>query len=192
MIGNLHLIQGAYCHMQSFIGINTDFANYLSSLFTDNQSNNNSQICRLCHERKIDDKLVRLLFPYTKIKYYKTLHFGKIRLSTRYYAEGKIADDSNIIFLLDGIEYPGRIRSIFTIEDGEPHLLVAYITNLTPLTCEIDENENFVYSNIVFTSATRWNYIPIEMKHFIEKSVFLRSPNGVSYFMRYPTLNHCS
>ncbi len=88
---------------------------------------------------------MRLLFPFTKVKYYQTVHVGKVRLSTRSYAEGKIADDSNIIFLFDGMEYPGRIRSIFTINDGAPLRLVAYITNLTPLTCEIDGNENFVY-----------------------------------------------
>ncbi len=178
--------------MNNFTDMNTDFANYLSSRFAGNQSNDSLQVCRLRHESKRDDQLVRLIFPFTKIKYYQTVHVGKIRLSTRSYAERKIADDSNIIFLLDGIEHPGRIRSIFTIDDGAPLLLVAYITNLTPLTCEIDENENFVYPNILFTATTVWNYAPIEMKHFIEKSVFFQSPRGVSHFMRYPTLDHCS
>ncbi|CAF4969602.1 unnamed protein product, partial [Rotaria socialis] len=65
--------------------------------------------------------------------------------------------------------YPGKIRSIFTIDDGEPHLLVAYIANLTPLTCEIDDTENFVYDNILFATTTKWSYVPIEVKAFVEK-----------------------
>jgi hypothetical protein len=105
--------------------MNTDFANYLSSRFTGNQLNDTLQVCRLRHETKGEDQLVRLLFPFTKVKYYQTVHVGKIRLSTRSYAEGEIADDSNIIFLLDGMEYPGRIRSIFTVDDAVPLRLVA-------------------------------------------------------------------
>jgi hypothetical protein len=100
--------------------------------------------------------------------------------------------NSNIIFLLDGIEYPGKIRTIFTIDDGEPHLLVAYITNLIPLTCKIDEKDNFDCPDILFTTASIWNYVPIEVKDFVEKSVFFRSTGGVSHFFRYPTLDHCS
>ena len=192
LIGNLHLIQEAYCHVKVFTYMNTDFANYISSRFTGNPLDGSLQVYRLGHQSKSDDELVRLLFPFTTIKYYQTVHLGKIRLSTRSYAEGKNADDSNIIFLLDGVEYPGRIRSIFTIDDDTPLLLVAYITNLTPLTCEIEQNEECIYPNILSTSTTEWKYAPIEMKHFIEKSVFFRSPRGVSHFMRYPTLDHCS
>jgi len=172
--------------------MNTDFANYLASRFTDNRSNDGLQVYRLRHESKSDDQIVRLLFPLTKIKYYQIVLIGKTKLCTRSYAEAKIADDSNIIFLLDGMEYPRRIHSIFTVDDGPPLLVVAYITNLTPLTCEIDENEKFVYPNILFTATTAWNYAPIEMKHFIEKSVFFQSPRGVSHSMRYPTRDHCS
>jgi hypothetical protein len=105
--------------------MNTDFANYLSSRFTGNQLNDTLQVCRLRHETKGEDQLVRLLFPFTKVKYYQIVHVGKNRLSTRSYAEGKTADDSNIIFLLDGMEYPGRIRSIFTVDDAVPLRLVA-------------------------------------------------------------------
>jgi len=76
--------------MKNFIGVNTDFAKYLSSLSSVNQSNDSLQISRLCHESKSDDQLVHLYFPDTKIKYYKTLHVGKTRLCTRSYAEGNL------------------------------------------------------------------------------------------------------
>jgi hypothetical protein len=35
-------------------------------------------------------------------------------------------------------------------------------------------------------------HVPIEIKIFVEKSVFFRSSRGISYFLRYPTLDHCS
>jgi hypothetical protein len=172
LIGNLRLIQGAYCYVDSFVGMNTDFTNYLSSLLIHYQSSSGFHDSRVRHETKSDDRLVRLPFPLMDIKYYKTLHMGKIRLSTRSYAEGKVADDSNIFFLLDGVEYPGRIRSIFTINNCTPLLLVGYLSNLTPTTCEIYENESFACPNLLFTTATGRNYVPVTMDQFIEKSAF--------------------
>jgi hypothetical protein len=172
--------------------MNTDFANYLSNRFMHHYPTGGLQNCQLRHVSKNEDQLVRLLFPLAELKFYQTLHIGRVRLTIRSYSEGKVADDSNIIFLLHGIEHPGKIRSIFTIDDGEPYLLVAYITNLTPLTCEIDENENFVYPNICFSSSSKWDYVPIEVTDFIEKNVYFRSPTGMSYFLRHPTLEHCS
>jgi hypothetical protein len=192
LIGNLQLLQEAYFHLNKSVIMNMNFANYLFNQFIGHGSNDSSQNYRLRHESKSDDKVVRLLFPFAKCKYYQTLHIGKIRLCTRSYSEGKAADDSNIIFLLNGVKYPGKVRTIFTVDDGEPHLLVGYLVNLIPLTCEIDEKENFVYSNIVSTATSQWNYVPIELKDFIEKCVFFRSPKGISYFLRYPTLEHCS
>ena len=70
------------------------------------------------------------------------------------------------------VRYPGRIRTIFTMDDGEPHLIVAYLWNLTPLTCAIDRDEDFIYPNILHTSASQWNYVPIELKDLLEKTVF--------------------
>ncbi|CAM2716170.1 unnamed protein product [Rotaria socialis] len=114
--------------------MNSNFANYLFTRFACHRKSDDSTHCQLGHLRKEDDSVVRLLFPFAHIKYYQTVHVGRIRLCTRTYAEGKVADDSNIIFIFDNVQYPGKIRSIFTIDDGEPHLLVAYIANLTPLT----------------------------------------------------------
>ncbi|CAF1058031.1 unnamed protein product [Rotaria magnacalcarata] len=172
--------------------MNSNFANYLFNRFACHRKSDDSKHYQLGHLRKEDDSLVRLLFPFTQIKYYQTVYVGRIRLCTRTYAEGKVADDSNIIFIFDNVQYPGKIRSIFTIDDGEPHLLVAYIANLTPLTCEIDDTENFVYDNILFATTTKWSYVPIEVKAFVEKSIFFRSSAGISYFFRQPTLDHCS
>ncbi|CAM4819408.1 unnamed protein product [Rotaria magnacalcarata] len=117
---------------------------------------------------------------------------SNMRLCTRSYATNKIADDSNIIFLLDGIEYPGRIRAIFTLDNDEPYLLVAYLRDLNPLTCAINVSENFAYPNILYTSTSKQNFTPIEVKDFIEKSTFFRSTADISYFLRFPTLEHCS
>ncbi|CAF4340227.1 unnamed protein product [Rotaria magnacalcarata] len=138
------------------------------------------------------DELVRVFFPHSKINFYQTLHIGKLRLCTQSYATNKIADDSNIIFLPDGIEYSSRIRAIFTLDNDEPYLLVAYLRDLNPLTCAINVNENFAYPNILYTSTSKWNFTPIEVKDFIENSTFFRSTAGISYFLRFPTLQHCS
>jgi hypothetical protein len=67
---------------------------------------------------------------------------------TRSYSKGKIADDLNIISLLAEIVYPGQIRLVFTINNGELHLLVAYVTSVTLFTFEIDKKGNLIYANI--------------------------------------------
>ena len=192
LIGNLHLIQEAYCHLNNIACMNTDFSDYLFNRFTSYYTSHRSQNYRLGHASKKEDALVHLLFPLTDIKYYQTLHVGRTRLCTRTYAEGKVADDSNIIFDLDNVQHPGKIRSIFTIDGGEPHLLMAYMTNLTAFTSEIDDNENFVYHNILFSTTSKWNYVPIQAKAFVEKSIFFQNLGGTSYFLRQPTLDHCS
>ncbi|CAF1484871.1 unnamed protein product [Adineta steineri] len=192
IINNLHIIQEAYCHLNDLALTHNDFGEYLSSRFTNYKVNNLSQDCRLGHASKKEDSLVQLLFPLTKVKCYQTIHLGKLRLCTRTYAEGKVADDSNIIFVLDRVQRPGKIRAIFTIDDGEPHLLMAYITVLSPFTCQIDENENFTYHNILSSTNSTWQYVPIRLEAFVEKSIFFRSVGGVSYFLRQPTLDHCS
>lgn len=192
LITNLHLIQAAHCHLKNLSISNTSFANYLSFRFFNSHSNYDQEKYQLRHQCKTLDKIVHVFFPFSKINSYQTLHIGKLRLSTRSYSEKKIADDSNIFFLLDGVVYPGRIRTIFTIDDGEPHLIVAYLRELTPLTCAIDEDENFTYPHILHTSSSQWNYVPIQLKDFLEKSVFFRSSNGITYFIRFPTLEHCS
>ncbi|CAF3331406.1 unnamed protein product [Rotaria socialis] len=87
--------------------MNSNFANYLFTRFACHRKSDDSTHCQLGHLRKEDDSVVRLLFPFAHIKYYQTVHVGRIRLCTRTYAEGKVADDSNIIFIFDNVQYPG-------------------------------------------------------------------------------------
>jgi hypothetical protein len=89
-----------------------------------------------------------VLFFLAKLNFFQTLHVGTSRLYKRPNSKRKIADDFNIIPVLADIDYPGRIRSVFTINDGESHLLVAYITSLISFTFEIDKKGNFIYANI--------------------------------------------
>ncbi|CAF1363022.1 unnamed protein product [Adineta steineri] len=192
IINNFHIIQEAYCHLNDLALTHNDFGEYLSSRFTNNKVSNLSQDCRLGHASKKEDSLVQLLFPLTKVKCYQTIHLDKVCLYTRTYAEGRVADDSYIIFVLDRVQRPGKIRAIFTIDDDEPHLLMAHITVLSPFTCQIDENENFVYHNILSSTNSTWQYVPIRLEALVEKSIFFRGVGGVSYFLRQPTLDHCS
>jgi hypothetical protein len=55
----------------------------------------------------------------------------------------------DIIFRLDSIEYIGRLRTILAIDNGEPHLLVAYLSNHIPLTCVLGVDDNFAYPHIL-------------------------------------------
>ncbi|CAF2064235.1 unnamed protein product [Rotaria magnacalcarata] len=104
--------------------MNSNFANYLFNQFACHRKNDGSKHCQLGHLRQEDDSLVRLLFPFTQIKYYQIAHVGRIRLCTRNYTEGKVADDSNIMFIFDNVQHPGKNRSNFPIDDGEPHSLL--------------------------------------------------------------------
>lgn len=67
--------------------------------------------------------------------------------------------------------YPMKIRTVFTIDDSEPHFIVASLGNLVPLNCPIDVDENFTYLHILHTSASQWNCAPVELKDFLEKSL---------------------
>lgn len=192
IINNLHLMQEAYYHLNNLSISNANFSNYLRSQFIDKQSSTDQEKYQVRHPSKNSDELIRVFFPHSKINLYQTLHFGKLRLCTRSYAEKKLVDDSNIIFLLNDVEYPGKIRTIFTIDDGKPYLLVAYLRDLMPFICTLDRNESFSYPHILHTSTSKWNYVPIEMKDFIEKCVFFLSPTGTTYFIRFPTLEHSS
>ncbi|CAF4735861.1 unnamed protein product, partial [Rotaria magnacalcarata] len=175
MINNLRMMQEAHYHLHNMSTFNIDFSSYLSSRFINRYSIRGQQKGQARHPSKNPDELVRVFFPHSKINFYQTLHIGKLRLCTRSYATNKIADDSNITFLPDGIEYSSRIRAIFTLDNDEPYLLVAYLRDLNPLTCAINVNENFAYPNILYTSTSKWNFTPIEVKDFIEKSTFFRS-----------------
>lgn len=138
------------------------------------------------------DRLASIYFPAGKISFCNTIQIGRLRLCTRTDAENKLADDSNIImFILNGNEYPGRIRSVCTIDDGEPFLIVGYLSNLTPFSCKMDGNKIFHYNTNIKRSADRdWLFVPISMKDFVDKIVFHTDEDGVCHFLRFPTLEH--
>ena len=68
------------------------------------------------HKLRTEDASVRRLFPDALINCYQTLNLGRVRLCTRSYSQAKIADDSNIVFRLNGNEQFGRIRAIITVD----------------------------------------------------------------------------
>ena len=71
---------------------------------------------------------------------------------------------SPLVFRLNSNETFGRIRSIFTIDDGEPLLFVAHLSCVSPLVCAIDELADFTYTRIQVSSDMNWSYVLIETK----------------------------
>lgn len=184
-------MQQAYRYVTMGHVPNDEFWGYLSYLSNAPVIEPLQQI-RVRHPIKQNDSLVSLLFPNSKITFYQTVNIGRLRLCTRAYCENETADDSNILFKSNDSEYPGRIRSIFTIDDGQPYLLVAYLSNYSPSRCKINENEFFDYPYMQHGSSKDWFFIPITTADFVEKLVFFDDRKGMCYFFRFPTLEHCS
>ena len=191
MINNLQIIQCALRHSMDPT-MNSDLALFFTSRITDRRRWKRGHRVEAHHLCNREDSAVRLLFPHADIKFYQTLNIGHTRLCTRSYSNAKIADDSNIIFRLNGIENFGRIRSILTADDGEPLLFVAHLSRVSPLVCSIDELQDFTYTRIQVGSDMNWSYVLIEPKDFVEKSVLYESLNGQCFFFRFPNLTHCS
>ncbi len=190
-MGNLRLLQQAYCYINDGSILDTDFHNYvlhLSSSYPDSKKHS----VKMSHLTKRIDQLASLYFPNGRMRFYNSAHIGRLRLCTPSYAENKVADDSNVIFLLNGNEHPGRIRSIFTIDDVEPFLLIGYLSNLLPFSCDVDSDKTFHYPHIKRSTNNDWSFIPIHIKDFVEKIVFYTDAYGVCHFLRFPTLEHCS
>ena len=93
-----------------------------------------------------------------------------------------MADDSNIVFRLNGIEHFGRIRSILSVDGGEPLIFVSHLSNVLPLVCQIDDLEDYTYSLIQSSSDVDWSFVLIGVTDFVEKSVYYESPNGRCFF----------
>ena len=191
MINNLQIIQCALRHSMDAT-MNSDLALFFTSRMTDRRRWKRGHRVEAHHLCNKEDTAVRLLFPHADIKFYQALNIGHIRLCTRSYSVTKIADDSNIIFRLNGSENFGRIRSILTVDDGEPLLFVAHLSRVSPLVCSIDEFEDFTYTRIQVSSDINWSYVLIEANDFVEKSVLYESLNGQCFFFRFPNLIHCS
>jgi hypothetical protein len=144
------------------------------------------------HKATKEDPPVRVLFPHAHLEFYQTLTIGRLRLCTQLYSQSKVADDSNIVFSLNGNETFGRIRSIVSVDGGEPLLFVTHLRNVLPLVCPIDDVEDYAYTHIRISADQHWSFVLVEVKDFVEKSVFYRSPNGQCVFFRFPNLTHCS
>ena len=96
------------------------------------------------------------------------------------------------MFRHNGNETFGRIRSIFTVDDGEALLFVAHLSRASPLARAIDEMEYFTYMRIQVSSDMNWSDALIEANVVVEKSVLYESLDGQCFFFRYPNLIHCS
>ena len=191
MINNLHIIQYAIRHSLDRT-MNTDLAYFIASRLTAPRHLKTTKHVYPHHKSKSEDTSVRLLFPKSHIVYYQTLRIGNLRLSTRSYSNGKIADDSNIIFRLNGNENFGRIRAIITVDGREPLVFVAHLSNCLSLVYPIDDLENLSYDNIQNSSQLHWSFVLIEVNDIVEKSVFYDCPSGRCTFFRFPNLTHCS
>ena len=191
MIINLHIIQHALRHSIDPT-MNADLAYFVESRLTDRRRSKVNKHVQTHHKLRIEDASVRRLFPHALIDYYQTLNLGRVRLRTRSYSHTKIADDSNIVFRLNGNEKFGRIRAIITVDGGEPLLFVAHLPNVLPLVCRIDTSETFTYPAIQTGLDLQWSFVLIDVYDFVEKSVFFESPHSCCSFSRFPNLTHCS
>ena len=191
MINNLHIIQHALRHSIDPT-MNTDFAYFIATRLTDYRRIKDNRLMQVHHRSRTGDVYVRRLFPDSKIDYYQTINIGRLRLCTRSYANAKITDDSNIIFRLNGNEKFGRIRTIITVNKGEPLLFVAHLPNVSPITYSLNDVENHLFTGIQISSGMDWSFAIVEIKDFVEKSVFYDSCDGRCSFFRFPTLTHCS
>ena len=191
MINNLHMIQHALRHSTDPT-MNTDLAHFVESRLTDRHRRKVSKHVQTHHKLRIEDASVRRLFPRALIDYYQTLYLGRVRLCTRSYSHVKIADDSNIVFRLNGHEKFGRIRAIITVDGGEPLLFVAHLSNVVPLVCRIDASETFNYPDIQIGLDQHWSFVLIDVDDFVEKSVLFENPDSCCSFFRFPNLTDCS
>ena len=191
MIGNLCLLQHALRHSLDPT-IKRDFAVYLSRQFLHSDYHLKQQNFKVSHPHKKEDSGVRHLFPHATLDFYHTLHINHLRLSTRSYSNTKTTDDSNILFLLNGSKCFGRIHSIFTVDDKELLLIVAYLLNTSPLICPLDGSTKYEYSAIQTALSTNWTFVPVNVNDFIEKTVLFEGPNRQYCFFRFPNLVHSS
>ena len=191
MINNLQNIQCALRHSADPT-MNSHLALLFISRITDHRWARPDRRVKAHHLCNKEDPAVRLLLPRERIKFYQALNIGHVCLSTRSYSHAKVADDSNIIFRLNGTHKFGCIRSIITFNGGEPLLFVAHRAGVSSLICSIDESEDFTYDHIQVSSDKNWSFVLVEAKKFIEKSVIYENRKGQCFFFRFPDLIRCS
>ncbi|CAF1316218.1 unnamed protein product [Adineta ricciae] len=74
---------------------------------------------KLLHPLEITDNVLSTIFM-GGIDFYSTVFIHGIRFTSADYAQGKVGDDSSIIFKTGLQENFGRIRRIFTVNDTGP------------------------------------------------------------------------
>lgn len=191
MINNLRIIQHPLRHSVDPT-MNTELAYFVQSRLTDRRRSKFSKQVQTHHKVRTEDASVRRLFPHALINYYQTLNLGRVRLCTRSYSHEKIADDSNIVFRLNGNEKFGRIRAIVTVDGRQPLMFVAHLSNVLPLVCRIDTSETFSYPGIQTGLDLHWSFVLINIDDFVEKCVYFERSNSCCTFFRFPNLTHCS
>ena len=193
MIENLHVLQHAKRHCMDRT-INEDFAQFLSCNLIRSPNLDRLKNKRLILKQKCskEDSYVRRMFPNSDLRFFQVLYLDELRLSIRSYSHGKTSDDSNILFRTNAIEKFGRIRSIVTVDDQQPILLVACFADASPLVCPIDTAGSFECNTIQVSSSTIWSYTLVDVDDFIEKTVFFESPDRHCSFFRFPNLTYSS
>ncbi|CAF1528663.1 unnamed protein product [Adineta ricciae] len=192
MISNLCLYQHALRH--AYVSSSkTNLAPFVQSHLSHLKNNDpKRKLIKVGHQNQREDSDVRHLFPQAKISFYNTLYIDHIRLTTRTYSDKKTCDDSNILFLFNGNKTFGRIRSILTVNDGEPLLFIAHSLNASPLICPLDGSENFEFAGVQTAPTTNWSFVLVNVEDFIEKVVIFERPDQSCCFFRFPNLVHSS
>lgn len=191
MISNLQLLQYAHHHL-SDPRIDACFKNHLLSIVSRQEGTNNDSNSTFRKTEKVD-AFATVLFPQNKLTYFDRLMIRNRKLCTFSSAGSKSGDDSAVVFRLRNNLCMGRIRSIFTVMETDINfLLIDYPTSFNNLTCQIDNNNYFRYSYIQTSSKRDSSTCLVQCFDVVEKCVFFERPNGDRYFMRFPTLQHCS
>jgi len=146
---------------------------------------------RVLHPCKSDNALLKTIFR-GKLVYYSTAYIGQVRYTTSNQARDKVIDDSNIIFKTSTEENFGRIRHIFTVNDGQPIFYIDTISNMANFRCATATNV-YRYSNIRKGSyAEGMSTVFISGAQIVEKCVLYEHDNQMYTFFRFPNLQESS
>ena len=149
-------------------------------------------IC-LAHETTKAHVLSSVFFPHAMIRHFDVLHIGHLRIPTVHYSEGKMMDDSNIIFRYNLTNAFGRITSIFYLTIDHPFLLVDYPQETTAIRCRISADDTEIqYEHVRHGDMSRKQACLIDITDFIETCAYLQTTTNDCFVSRFPTLTHSS
>ena len=145
----------------------------------------------LMHKVKTTDPIISSIFRGS-IVYYSTAFIGRIRFTTTEYARDKVTDDSSIVFKSGSEEHFGRIRQIFTVNDGQPIFYIDGLTEITEFQCATS-TDTYRYPDIqtgVFDPGTAAVFV--DANDVIEKCVCYERGSNTMTFYRFPNLQESS